>query len=181
MGLLMEASLREEMLEAVPELRAFAYSLTFSWDRADDLVQETVLRAWANKERFREGTNVRAWLFTILRNTFYSQYRKLKYEVSDDGSFASRLTVPPDQQEHVQFQDFSRAFLELPSRQREALLLVAAQGLSYDEAAQVCGVATGTLKSRVSRARAKLCQVLELRGTEDLGPDQFTRAAVQRI
>jgi RNA polymerase sigma-70 factor (ECF subfamily) len=177
----MEPALRDEILAAIPELRAFACSLTFNWDRADDLVQETIVRAWASTERFQRGTNLKAWLFTILRNVFYSQHRKLKHEVSDDGSYASRLTIHPDQQEHVDFQDFKRALLALPARQREALLLVAADGMSYDEAAQVCGVAPGTLKSRVSRARAKLSQILQLAGSEDLGPDRVTRAALQSL
>jgi RNA polymerase sigma-70 factor (ECF subfamily) len=172
-------SVRDELLAAIPDLRAFAYSLTMNRDRADDLVQETILRAWASIERFERGSNTKAWLFTILRNVLYSEHRKRKREVADDGSYAARLTAQPDQQARLDFEDFQRALQKLPLPQREALLLIGAEDLSYEEAADICGVALGTLKSRVSRARERLALLLELTGTEDIGPDQVTRAAMQ--
>jgi RNA polymerase sigma-70 factor, ECF subfamily len=174
-----EASLRDELLAAIPSLRAFATSLTNNRDRADDLVQDTILRAWANTDKFERGTNLNAWLFTILRNLFHSEYRKYKREVEDaDGAFAARLKTHPDQQSHLDFEDFRSALAKLPVDQREALLLVGAQGLSYEEAAAVCQVAVGTVKSRVNRARSKLAFVLDLTGEADLGPDDLTKAAL---
>jgi RNA polymerase sigma-70 factor (ECF subfamily) len=174
-----EASLRDELLAAIPSLRAFAISFTNNRDRADDLVQETILRAWANIEKFEPGTNLNAWLFTILRNLFHSEYRKRKYETEDaDGSYAARLRTHPDQQSHLDFEDFRAALATLPRDQREALLLVGAQGLSYEEAAQVCNVAVGTVKSRVNRARLKLAYLLDLKSDADLGPDAVIKAAL---
>jgi RNA polymerase sigma-70 factor (ECF subfamily) len=174
-----EASLRDELLAAIPSLRAFATSLTNSRDRADDLVQDTILRAWANTDKFERGTNLNAWLFTILRNLFHSEYRKRKYETEDaDGAYAARLKTHPDQQSHLDFEDFRAALATIPADQREALLLVGAQGLSYEEAAAVCNVAVGTVKSRVNRARSRLASLLDLTGEADLGLDDLTKAAL---
>src|SRR5215213_11695801 len=150
-------NMREALLGAVPSLRAFGISLTGDVDRADDLVQDTLLRALANVDRFEPGTNLNAWLFTILRNLFHSEYRKQRREVEDaDGSYAARLKTHPEQQAHLDFDDFRSALSKLSADHREALLLVGAEGLSYEEAAAVCGVAVGTIKSRVNRARARL-------------------------
>jgi RNA polymerase sigma-70 factor (ECF subfamily) len=174
-----EASLRDEVLAAIPHLRAFATSLTGNRDRADDLVQDTIVRAWANIDRFERGTNLNAWLFTILRNHFHSEYRKRKREVEDaDGSYAARLKTHPDQQSHLDFEDFRTALATLPVDQREALLLVGAQGMSYEEAAEICNVAVGTMKSRVNRARSKLALLLDLTSEAELGPDAVTKAAL---
>jgi RNA polymerase sigma-70 factor (ECF subfamily) len=174
-----EPSLRDELLAAIPSLRAFAISFTNNRDRADDLVQETILRAWANIDKFAPRTNLHAWLFTILRNLFHSDYRKRKHEVEDaDGSFAARLKTHPDQQSHLDFEDFRAALAMLPRDQREALLLVGAQGMSYEEAAGVCNVAVGTVKSRVNRARLKLAYLLSLTSEAELGPDDVTKAAL---
>jgi RNA polymerase sigma-70 factor (ECF subfamily) len=174
-----EASLRDELLAAIPSLRAFATSLTGNRDRADDLVQDAILRAWANLDRFERGTNLNAWLFTILRNQFHSEYRKRKREVEDaDGSYAARLKTHPDQQSRLDFEDFRAALATLPLDQREALLLVGAQGMSYEDAAAVCQVAVGTVKSRVNRARSKLAYLLDLTGEAELGPDDVTKAAL---
>lgn len=174
-----EASLRDELLAAIPRLRAFAISFTNNRDRADDLVQETILRAWASIHRFEPGTNLHAWLFTILRNLFHSEYRKRKYETEDaDGSYAARLKTHPDQQSHLDFEDFRAALASLPRDQREALLLVGAQGMSYEEAAQVCNVAVGTVKSRVNRARSRLALLLDVTSEAELGPDDVTKAAL---
>jgi RNA polymerase sigma-70 factor, ECF subfamily len=176
---MVEDCLRDDILAAIASLRAFAMSLTNNRDRADDLVQDTILRAWANIDRFERGTNLNAWLFTILRNLFHSEYRKRKNEVEDaDGSFATRLKTHPDQHSHLDFEDFRTALATLPLDQREALLLVGAQGLSYEEAATVCNVAVGTVKSRVNRARSKLAFLLDLTSEAELGPDDVTKAAL---
>jgi RNA polymerase sigma-70 factor (ECF subfamily) len=176
---MVEDTLRDQILAAIPQLRAFAISLANHPDRADDLVQDTILRAWANIDRFQRGTNLNAWLFTILRNLFHSEYRKRKREVEDaDGAFAARLKTHPNQQAHLDYEDFRIALAKLPLDQREALLLVGAQGMSYEEAAEVCNVAVGTVKSRVNRARAKLALLLSLHEDADIGPDNVTKAAL---
>src|SRR4051795_6006027 len=168
------------MLAALPNLRAFALSLTHNVTYADDLVQDTILRAWANLDRFEVGTNLNAWLFTILRNAFLSQYRKTRREVEDpDGFFAGRLRTAPEQNAKCNFQDMLKAFRKLAAEHREALLLIVAEGLSYEDAARVCGVPVGTIKSRVNRARERLAQLLAFGRAEDLGPDQVTQAALQ--
>jgi RNA polymerase sigma-70 factor (ECF subfamily) len=170
-------SLREAMLAAVPSLRAFAISLSGNIDRADDLVQETLLRAIANIDSFQPGTNMSAWMFTILRNLFRSEYRKRRREVEDtDGSYAESLKSHPEQNSRLEFQEFRAALAKLPPDQREALILVGASGFSYEEAAAICECAVGTIKSRVNRARTRLADLLAIEGAEDFGPDQSTRA-----
>jgi len=162
------------------QARAFAISLTGHTDRADDLVQDTLVRAVANIHRFEAGTNLNAWLFTILRNLFHSEYRKKRREVEDaDGSYAARLSAPPEQGARLDFEDFRKALARIPVDQREALLLVGAEGLSYDEAAEVCGVAVGTIKSRVNRARARLAQILSVEHGEEFDSDPTIKAALQ--
>jgi len=171
---------RAAMLAAIPSLRAFAISLCRNVDYADDLVQDTILRAWRNIDRFEPGSSLQAWLFTILRNGFYSQHRKQKREVADsDGSYAGRLRSAPEQPGTCDLQDLLGALAKVSVDQREALLLIVAEGLSYEEAAQVCGVAVGTVKSRVSRARQRLAELLAVEDVEDLGPDPVTQAALQ--
>ena len=171
---------REAMLAAIPSLRAFAISLANSRDAADDLVQDAILRALANVEKFETGTNMTAWLFTILRNLFYSQHRRAKHEIADsDGSYAALLGTAPEQNTKCDFADLRTALAKLSVEHREALILIAAEGLSYEEAAQVCGLAVGTIKSRVHRARERLGQLLGIDGVEDLGPDRMTRAVLQ--
>jgi RNA polymerase sigma-70 factor (ECF subfamily) len=151
-------SLRDDILASVPSLRAFAISLSGNGDRADDLVQETLLRAIANIDSFQPGSNLPAWLFTILRNLFRSDYRKRRREVEDaEGNYAKTLKT----------QD-----------QREALILVGASGFSYEDAAAICGCAVGTIKSRVNRARSKLSALLYVDGAEDFGPDETVRAVI---
>ena len=170
-------SLKDSMLAAVPSLRAFAISLSGNIDRADDLVQETLLRAIANIDSFQPGTNMSAWMFTILRNLFRSEYRKRRREVEDtDGSYAESLKSHPEQGSRLEFQEFRTALAKLPPDQREALILVGASGFSYEEAANICGCAVGTIKSRVNRARTRLADLLSIEGSEDFGPDQSTRA-----
>ena len=173
----MRSSVREAMLAAVPSLRAFAISLSGNVDRADDLVQETLLRAMANIDSFQPGTNLSAWLFTILRNLFRSEYRKRRREVEDtDGTYAESLKSHPEQHSRVEFQEFRVALSKLPPDQREALILVGASGFSYEEAAAFCDCAGGTIKSRVNRARTRLSELLSIEGADDFGPDQSTRA-----
>ena len=168
----LDPSLREAVLAAVPKLRAFAISLCGNVDRADDLVQETLLRALANIDSFQRGTNMSAWLFTILRNHFHSEYRKRRREVEDgDGSYAETLKSQPDQTARLELQEFREALAKLPPDQREALILVGASGFSYEETAEICGCAVGTVKSRVSRARSTLAEVL--------GLDTFTLKAAR--
>jgi RNA polymerase sigma-70 factor (ECF subfamily) len=170
---------RDVMLAAVPSLRAFAISLCGNVDRADDLVQEALLRAWANLDSFEPGTNMSAWLFTILRNLFRSEYRKRRREVEDaDGSYAESLTSLPDQTSHLEMDEFRKALDLLPTDQRESLILVGASGFSYEEAAQICGCAVGTIKSRVNRARSRLAVILSIESADDFGPDHETRAVV---
>ena len=150
-----------QMLAAIPRLRAFAISLAGRTAMAEDLVQETLLRAWAGLASFEPGSNFMAWLYTILRNQFYSEFRKLKREVADpEGIHAATLTTHATQQGHMEFQDFKTALGKLAPDHREALILVGASGLSYEEAAAVCGCAVGTMKSRVNRARARLAEML---------------------
>src|SRR6187551_1538015 len=174
-----EPELRDALLAAVPSLRAFAISLSGQVDRADDLVQDTLLRALANIDRFERGTNLNAWLFTILRNLFHSEYRKRRREVEDpDGSYAGRLRVQPEQGARLDFEDFRSALAKLPPDQREALLLVGASGFSYEEAANICQCAVGTIKSRVNRARTRLSELLSIDSAEEFGPDEQTRAVL---
>ena len=152
---------RDELIEHLPAMRAFAISLTRNGAVADDMVQDTLVKAWTNIDTFQVGTNMRAWLFTILRNTFYSSRRKSKREVADvDGVITESLAEKPAHDGHMQLNDFRKALDTLPDEQREALLLVGASGFSYEEAAEMCGVAVGTIKSRTNRARVRLAELL---------------------
>ena len=172
-------SVSEAMLRAVPSLRAFAISLCGNVDRADDLVQETLLRAWANLNSFEPGTNMSAWLFTILRNLFRSEYRKRRREVPDgEGTYAETLKSQPEQTSRVEFEEFRTALAKLPSDQREALVLVGASGFSYEEAAGICGCAVGTIKSRVNRARTRLAELMSIESVDDFGPDRELKAVL---
>jgi RNA polymerase sigma-70 factor (ECF subfamily) len=176
-----DPALRDQILAAIPSLRAFAISLSGNVDRADDLVQETILRALANIQSFQPGTNMPAWLFTILRNLFRSEYRKRRREVEDaDGSLAETLKSHPDQLGRVEFNEFRVALAQLPAEQREALILVGASGFSYEEAADICECAVGTIKSRVNRARSRLAKLLEVESIDGFGPDHATRAVLMR-
>jgi len=166
------SNFRASLLEAIPSLRAFAVSLTKNSDRADDLVQETLVKAWDKQSSFQPGTNLRAWLFTILRNEFYSQMRKRGREVQDsDGAITARLSIHPSQDGSLDLDDFRKALELLPEDQREAIVLIGASGFSYEEAAEICGCAVGTIKSRVSRARSRLQEILHITGEGDYGPD----------
>lgn len=152
---------REELIDGLRSLRAFARTFHRDANRAEDLVQETMLKAWANRHRFKTGTNMRSWLFTILRNTYISEKRKTKREVEDvDGVHAAKLSEQPRQHGHLAMLDFRSALSHLNEEQREALILVGASGFSYEEAADIMGTTTGTVKSRVSRARAHMTDLL---------------------
>lgn len=167
----LQPSQRDVMLAAVPSLRAFAISLSGNVDRADDLVQGTLLRAIANLNSFQPGTNMVAWLFTILHNLFRSEYRKRRREVEDvDGGYLESLTSAPGQHGYMEFKEFFAALAKLPLVQREALLLVGASGFSYDEAAAICGTPVGTIKSRTNRARALLAELLGIDRADKFGP-----------
>jgi RNA polymerase sigma-70 factor, ECF subfamily len=153
---------RQQLVAAIPRLRAFSMSLTSRGATADDLVQETLMKAWKHQDSFKPGTNLRAWLFTILRNEFYSQLRKRKREVEDvDDLFSSRVSVLAEQDGHLEMAELRAALNKLPEDQREAIVLVGASGFSYEEAAEICNVAVGTIKSRVNRARTKLASMLQ--------------------
>lgn len=171
---LVSDTLRDGILALAPNLRAFAFSLSGNHDVADDLVQETLLKAWGHLDSFQEGTNLRAWLFTILRNTFFSEMRKRRREIEDkDGEKAATLTVAPAQQGHVDVEDMRNALERLPAEQREALVLVGAAGMTYEEAAEVAQCAVGTIKSRVNRARIRLGELLGVSGGGEFGADQI--------
>jgi RNA polymerase sigma-70 factor (ECF subfamily) len=157
--------LNDELLAAAPKLSAFAISLCGRSggckERAEDLVQETMLKALANIHSFTPGSNMTAWLFTILRNEFYSEFRKHRHEVRDeDGVHAAQIASGPVQEAHMHFLEFRDALNRLRPEHREALILVGASGLSYDDAARVSACAIGTMKSRVSRARVRLAKML---------------------
>ncbi len=171
---------RDEIASHLAAMRAFAMSLTRDPSAADDLVQDTIVKAWTNIGRFTAGTNMRAWLFTILRNHFYSQRRRLARETGDvDGAFAARLAEKPAHDGRLALRDFAVAFAQLPDEQREALVLVGASGFSYDEASRMAGVPSGTIKSRANRARRKLADLLELDGDDEMElTDRATRAVM---
>jgi RNA polymerase sigma-70 factor (ECF subfamily) len=168
---------RAAMQAAIPQLRAFAISLCRNADQADDLMQETLLRACSNIGLFKPGTNMGAWLLAILRNEFYSEYRKRRREIRDvDGAFAETLVSQPSQEAFMAYRELRTALAQLPDEMREALILVAGSGLSCAEAARICGCAEGTIKSRVHRARARLGELLSLEGSSDLAGDPILRS-----
>ncbi|MPZ58815.1 MAG: sigma-70 family RNA polymerase sigma factor [Rhizobiales bacterium] len=170
---------REEMLAAIPRLRAFAISLCGDVDKADDLVQEALHRALTHIDSFQLGTNMLAWLITILRNLFYANYRKLRREVEDgDGRYAASLKSQPEQESKLEFEELRAALAKLAPDQREALILIGASGFSYEEVAKICGCAAGTIKSRVNRARSRLSKLMSIERAEDFGPDHVTRAVL---
>ncbi len=152
---------RDEIVEHLQSLKAFALSLTRNPTLADDIVQDTVVKAWSNFDSFQPGTNMRAWLFTILRNSYYSHHRKYGREIEDvDGVHASRLVVQPSHDGTLMLNEVLAAFDKLSAEQREVLLLVCGSGFSYDETAQMCGVSLGTVKSRMNRGRTTLAALL---------------------
>jgi RNA polymerase sigma factor (sigma-70 family) len=154
---LSDPEFKDQLAAVIPHLRAFGRSLSGSRDLADDLVQETLLKAWAARKRFQAGTNMRAWTFIILRNLFLSQMRRARFKGEWDELTASKiLAAPASQDRHIELSDMQRALMHLPQPQREALILVGAGGFAYEEAAEICGCAVGTIKSRVARGRVAL-------------------------
>jgi RNA polymerase sigma-70 factor (ECF subfamily) len=151
-----------ELLACVPHLRAFALFLSRNRDRADDLVQDTIVRALGAAHQFRAGTNLKAWLFTILRHQHYNAVRKNRVQIESlDDPLAFEPSVPASQEASLEFGDFRRAFWQLNDTRREALILIGANGLSYTHAAKVCNCPIGTIKSRVSRARGELMKIMD--------------------
>ncbi len=174
---------RDQLVGHLPSLRAFAMSLTRNRSSADDLVQDTIVKAWSNIDKFAIGTNLQAWLFTILRNTYYSSLRRTRREVADpDGIHAQGLFVRPDHDGRLAYRDFQHAFDQLSPEHREVLTLVGASGFSCEEAAVTMGVAVGTVKSRASRARKRLSELMGLADGEDAfsGVDQASMAVMGR-
>lgn len=170
-------SIRDELIACLPQLRAFARSLAGHRELADDLVQDAIVRALAAQDSFRPGTNFRAWIFTILRNLFFTERRKSRMTVQSIDTMDQELApVAPAQESSVEFDDFRAALMRLPHDQREALILVGASGMSYEEAAEVAGCAVGTVKSRVSRARRTLAQ---LTGRDGEGEAEGAQAKAQ--
>lgn len=170
---------RDELIGHLPAMRAFAMSLTHNSAAADDLVQDAVVKAWGNFDKFQPGTNLRAWLFTILRNTYYSLYRKRRREVEDpDGKMAGQMSEKPAHDGHLAMTDFRAAFAQLTVEQREVLILVGAEGFSYEEAAEMCGCAVGTVKSRTNRARKQLAELMHL---DDEDEFEMTDAATMAV
>jgi len=156
----LEAS-KAALVAAIPFLRALALALCGDKDRADDLVQETLEKAVSSIGSFTEGTNLKAWLATILRNSYRTEYRKRRRETPDpDGAFAARIAVPDSQTSHMDFKDLTKALKQLSPEQREALVMVQVTGMSYEEAAEISGCAVGTLKSRISRGQDSLVKLL---------------------
>ena len=158
--------LRRDMLALMPDLRAFARFLLRDRAMADDLVQDTVVRALAALPQFRPGTNLKAWLFTILRNLFYEQVRRRRRETAAlDAHPAPHGAMRPEQAAAAELRDLQHLLWRLPPLLREALVLVGAQELTHEQAAQICGVPVGTMKARVSRARTQLTQIMQPAGT----------------
>lgn len=166
------ASHSDMLVAEIPHLRAFARALSGSATQADDLVQETLVKAWTHFDRFEQGTNLRAWLITILRNSFYDMHRKYRRETQDaDGHHAAQVPVRGEQEGNIAMSEFRAALDKLAPDHREVLIMVGINELSYEEAAEVFGVAVGTIKSRVFRARAKLAEILGLTAVDEIGPD----------
>ena len=152
---------KDELAAVIPHLRAFGRSLSGSRDLADDLVQETLLKAWAARKRFQAGTNMRAWTFIILRNLFLSQMRRARFKGEWDDITASKiLAAPASQDRHIELGDMQRALMHLPPAAARGTHPGGAGGFAYEEAAEICGCAVGTIKSRVARGRVALEQLL---------------------
>ena len=168
---------KNALIDNLPHLRAFAHMLARNHALAEDLVQDTVVQALANRNQFRPGTNLKGWLIIILRNRFFNEMRRSsrKTEVALENQ-GDRAPVDGGQEARVEVRDFNKAFWTLPPAQREALVLVGASGFSYEEAAAIAGCPVGTMKSRVSRARLDLQQ--QLNGVEN--PDAWSGANGRR-
>src|ERR1700682_3478117 len=161
---------RENLIELIPFLRAFARTLCGHRDEADDLCQEALAKAWQGRASFEPGTNLKAWLFMILRNQFYSDKRRAwRQRPWDDASAEKTLITHGAQESAVTLSEITRALSLLPTVQREALILVGPGGFAYEEAAKICGCALGTIKSRVARAREALVRVRDGAASQPAG------------
>ena len=157
-----EEAFRRELIGLIPHLRAFARTLAGEPAGADDLAQDAMMKAWDARASFQMGTNMKAWTFMILRNQFYSEKRRAWRQTQLDQEAAERTLIAVDDPEApVALDELRLGLAKLPSEQREALVLVGAGGFAYEEAAEICGCAVGTVKSRVSRARRALQAILE--------------------
>lgn len=155
------AVFQRDLVAMVPHMRAFSQMLCRRADMADDLVQDTLVKAWAARGNFQTGTNLKAWLFTILRHEFYSGVRRSWRQTQWDPEKAETIPTPANQQHwSAELSDTAHALHSLPAHQRDAIILVSAGGVSYEEAAKICGTAVGTMKSRVARGRAALIETL---------------------
>ena len=157
---LSDAEFKALLAAVIPHLRAYGRSLSGNPDLADDLTQDTMVKAWASRDRFERGTSIKAWTFVILRNTFLSQMRRKFVGEYDETAVERTMSIAANQEESSEMADLQRGLMELPQDQREALILVGAGGMSYEEAASICDCALGTMKSRVSRARAALEEIM---------------------
>ena len=158
----MEGRFKKELVTLIPHLRAFARTLTGDQASADDLAQDALMKAWDARASYQMGTNMKAWTFMILRNQFYSEKRRSWRQTQLDQDAAERtLVAVDDPQSPVALDELRMGLKMLPAEQREALILVGAGGFAYEEAAEICGCAVGTVKSRVSRARRALQGILE--------------------
>ena len=163
----------DQLVAIIPSLRAFARGLCGNRDLADDMAQDAMTRAWAARQSYTPGSNFRAWMFMILRNHFYTTLRKNSRMVSWDPEIAERvLVVAPAQQDGLNVQDVQAALQKLPPEQREVLILIGANGVSYEEAAEIMGCAIGPIKSRLARGRVALTTLIEGR---PIGDDQNSR------
>jgi RNA polymerase sigma-70 factor, ECF subfamily len=178
----MVSRLHAEMLSLIPKLRAFAISLSHDRDQAEDLIQETLLSACGHIDQFQPGTNMAGWLFTILRNHFYSEYRRRRRDVQDvEHGYIESLVVQPEQIIRTEYEELWAALGKLPKNMRDLLLLVTVLGVSYPEAARICGCAAGTAKSRVHRARQRLAELLSIESPADFAGDPRLQAVMARV
>jgi RNA polymerase sigma-70 factor (ECF subfamily) len=150
-----------DLIALMPSLRAFARVLCANRTLADDMTQQALMKAWRAQDSFETGTNLKAWLFTILRNEFYCHYRRAWRETHWDADIGECVPAPPNEQEWaLELSDTSRALGTLPKTQQKALVLVAALGFAFEDAAKLCGTPVGTVKSRVTRGREHLSKIL---------------------
>jgi RNA polymerase sigma-70 factor (ECF subfamily) len=171
---------RAQVVECLPQLRAFARVLTRNRERADDLVHDTLVRALAAEDKFQKGTNIKAWLLTILRNQHISDLRRRKVEVEPvDDLVDAALPTPPGQFSAVEFGELRKALMKMSVQHREVLILVAAAGLSYEDTAEVCKCAVGTVKSRLNRARVELRRLLSEQPPQNKPDDELTNAEAE--
>lgn len=181
---LSDAEFKHQLVETMPHLRAFARSLAHDPSVADEIVQDTLLKAWSARKRFNPKKSMRVWTFVILRNTYFSHFRRKKFEgVYDPDKAEQILVAEPEQEDRLHLSDLHDALMELSDDQREAIVLVGAGGFSYREAGEIAGCAEGTMKSRVSRGRRELVVILQSRFVtrKKSGPDISAKEALDDI